>query len=69
MDSTHSNTEVFVSTSIDDNLENALESCWPTKKYALIVHGWRESCETPWAKVLRDSKKKIPFIFSQEFCS
>lgn len=48
---------MFVSTSQDDNMEDALADCWPTKKYAMIVHGWRESCNTPWVKVLRESKK------------
>lgn len=51
-----SNTAVFESTNRDDNLEDALESCWPSKEYALIVHGFTESCTTPWAVQLRQSK-------------
>ncbi|XP_031640237.1 uncharacterized protein LOC116352087 isoform X2 [Contarinia nasturtii] len=48
------NTEVMVSTSRDDVLEDALADCWPTKKYAIIVPGWRESCNTSWTIELRE---------------
>lgn len=51
-----SNSVIFTSTNQEDNLEDALASCWPSKKYAIIVHGFRESCNTPWASTLRESK-------------
>lgn len=37
-----SNNEIFVSTSKDDNLEDALSTaeCWPTKKYSMIVRNF-----------------------------
>lgn len=51
-----SNEEAFVSTSSNDSLAADTTGCEPSQKYAIIVHGWRESCSSAWAKLLRQSE-------------
>lgn len=53
-----SDEEKFVSTSANDSLAFDITGCRSSHKYAIIVHGWRESCNSPWAKTLRSSKLK-----------
>lgn len=60
-----SNEEVFVSTSREDCLTADVTGCRPSQKYAIIVHGWRESCNTSWAQELRESEFLSSISLSQ----
>lgn len=52
----NSNQVRFVSTSRDDILSADATGCDPSDRYAIIVHGWSESCGTSWAEELRKSE-------------
>lgn len=52
----NSNQARFVSTSRDDGLSADVTGCDPSDRYAIIVHGWSESCSTSWAEELRKSE-------------
>lgn len=40
----------------EDNYEQQHGDCKPGEKYAIIIHGWTESCETAWVTDLVQSK-------------
>lgn len=45
------------------NEETSSRHCSKFKRYAMIVHGYQESCNTFWVKELRKSKKLFNYIF------
>lgn len=57
----YSNTEVFASTSKDDNLEDALADCLPTKKFAMIVRA-AHSLSSAWILFLSLSLLVLVYI-------
>lgn len=40
------------------------ERCQPGEEYAIIIHGWKESCQTEWVSLLASSR----FTFAQPNC-
>lgn len=40
----------FISTF--SNNETLLTNCYPNEPYTIIVHGWRETVEAPWAPLM-----------------
>lgn len=39
--------------------------CNPKERFAILLHGWRESCNTTWMKQLVGSKLATPFKMSE----
>lgn len=35
-----------------------IETCNPKEKFAILVHGWRESCDVKWMEFLVSSECK-----------
>lgn len=47
---------VFVFCAFYSNRETTDKSCYETHRYAMIVHGYQETCDTFWVRELRKSK-------------
>lgn len=46
----------------DDHHQSDLMGCSSGDKLAIIVHGWRENCFTPWVPDLVKSKNELKYI-------
>lgn len=39
-----------------------VETCNPKEKFAILVHGWRESCDVKWMEFLVSSECKTNIV-------